>query len=71
MCIEPDPKYHAQLREKRTCEVVPMCISEKTEKRHFTFQGVGGHLLTNGKEVSCMALHDMLPLGKEELICGH
>mmetsp|Transcript_25069 Transcript_25069/g.65373 ORF Transcript_25069/g.65373 Transcript_25069/m.65373 type:complete len:346 (-) Transcript_25069:58-1095(-) len=37
MCVEPNPAYHPELIENRSCAVVPKCISDKVETVKFTF----------------------------------
>lgn len=41
LCVEVNPEYHATLRAKRSCTVVPECISDKERTIEFALAGTG------------------------------
>ena len=62
LCIEPDSKYHSGLREKRSCVLVPECISNVTQTLKFQPEGTGGKVEDGETAISvqCRNLADML-----------
>ena len=48
VCVEPQRSYHANILKKRTCEIVPNCISETTRNVQFVDAGgLAGIVSTN------------------------
>ena len=48
LCIEPNEKYHQPLKSKRSCTVVPVCISDKKENVTFLLKGSGSGIKFDG-----------------------
>ena len=44
--IEPESQYHDKLKSKRTCKLVPTCLSSSEEKVEFSDSGTGGYIET-------------------------
>lgn len=44
ICVEPNEIYHKELSEKRSCALVPECISDTISEQQFLMQGAGGHV---------------------------
>ena len=62
LCIEPDLRYHSGLREKRSCVVVPECISNVTQSLKFQPTGTSGKVQDGETSISiqCRNLAGML-----------
>ena len=63
--MEPNPEYHDEITKKRSCTLVPECISDETkEEQSFIFLGETGHVASsddsNAKQVMCRTLDEML-----------
>jgi FkbM family methyltransferase len=64
ICVEPNPEYHDEITKKRSCTLVPECISDETKEQSFIFLGETGHVASsddsNTKQVLCRTLDEML-----------
>ena len=72
ICIEPELQYHDKLKSKRTCKLVPTCLSSSEEKVEFSDSGTGGYIETaetkkdkpqgsnKGREITCKSLDTIL-----------
>jgi len=64
LCVEPNPEYHDEITVKRTCVLVPECISDETKEQSFNFFGEAGHVTSsddsNSRQVMCRTLDEML-----------
>ena len=58
ICIEPLPRYHAAIREKRTCELIPNCLSMEDEQEILISNEVPG--TETGTKVTCSRLDTIL-----------
>ena len=56
VCVEPNPVYWAELRSKRSCHVVPHCVSNTTDEVNFRMGdnkfGVFGSIEGSGRFVN-------------------
>lgn len=59
LCIEPSKEYHDNLKQYRSCKLIPECISNTQHKRGFVDKGVDSYI-TDGNELSCDTLSSML-----------
>ena len=64
ICVEPNEIYHKELSERRSCVLVPECISKTTSEHHFLMHGGSGHVSEEATEtsslVTCRTLDEML-----------
>jgi FkbM family methyltransferase len=62
LCIEPNEQYHVALQRKRSCQLVPLCISDKEENVTFDAKGASGHIGQGKHEssVTCAPLDVIL-----------
>ena len=63
VCVEPNPAYAEAFAQKRTCRLVPHCLSlTNFERVGFNFQdGVMGHVDSNSREnATCFTLEHVL-----------
>lgn len=66
LCVEPMPRYHADLRAHRTCKLVPECITDRhTKLKMNTREGTNADVMSGNAagatlEVQCRPLHEML-----------
>ena len=62
LCVEPNREYHGELIAKRSCTLVPECISNETKQVSFELSGGQGHVTSDGSgtTVSCRRLDEML-----------
>ena len=57
LCIEPSTRYHEGIREHRTCELVPNCLSYKNEMVNSVGEEINS---TGGVPVECVRLDQLL-----------
>lgn len=69
LCVEPDPRYHAELKMYRSCELISECISDRNKSinmvppRNGAFMKVGEHETTpKSGGMKCNSLANMLSL---------
>ena len=62
LCIEPNEQYHAALIKRRSCQLCPLCISDKEENTIFSATGGSGHIGEgeNQKTIRCAPLDVIL-----------
>ena len=74
LCVEPMEMYHQEIRQLRTCLLVPECISDKEETRSWVHATTGSRIQNDGEKnpgqkvstVKCMPLKNMLALSKDK-----
>lgn len=52
LCVEPNEEYHAALKQKRSCQLVPLCISNKEGNSTFAATGGSGHIGEGDHQIS-------------------
>jgi hypothetical protein len=68
LCVEPNPQYHEGLRTKRSCALVPECISDKSQQVPFQMNGETGAVASGGQLIQCSPLSEMIKLaGKSKI----
>jgi FkbM family methyltransferase len=61
LCIEPNIQYHADLKSKRSCTVVPKCISDQSKSVGFDNAGPLGQISSNiVPNVQCSTFSEIL-----------
>jgi FkbM family methyltransferase len=69
LCVEPNTKYHRDIEAKRSCTLVPECISDVPKEMELSLEAAGSHVTVvagsgaTRKEVikvMCRPLDDML-----------
>lgn len=60
LCVEPQPEYHAGIRSKRSCKLIPKCISNEEHRLAMTNEGAGSRVIGGDGASECSTLLSML-----------
>ena len=60
LCVEPLTMYHQGISSKRSCKLIPECISNKEEKVNMGGHDVGAFVKNEGGNTQCNTLESML-----------
>jgi FkbM family methyltransferase len=61
LCVEPQPEFHASLREQRTCALATACVSDVKRRARVAGHGVTAELVPDWHgETRCLPLGDLL-----------